>query len=492
MSKIKARQRKRRVYTEENPGSLEVAKTTEPINEQDAAIQNLPETEPEPTQPLSFEEAAKQVLTYNDQGTFTIPAHGLYPHQWLWDSCFIAIGIRHYDVERAQIEIMSLLRGQWHNGMVPHVILNPNPRDERGKPLRNINMWRSWLNPNAPDDVSTSGITQPPMLAEAVVRIGEKLTWPERRTWYKNVYPALLAYHQWLFKERDPHGEGLVLQIHPWETGLDNTPPWMYEMHSHLLPWWIRTLQKLHIDTVFGWFRSDRKYVATNQRESNVEALALYAAQRRFRRKTYDFNKIIDHALFAIEDLTFNAIFIRANDHLIDIAKAIREELPEDLLVSIKKSKQTLEELWDGYSSEYFSRDFVSHRLLKQSSIAAFMPLYAGCIPKDKAESIVHLLENAHRFGPSYPVPSAPLDSPWFRTYKYWRGPTWVNMNWLIIDGLKRYGFNDHAEALRESTLEMIEQHGFFEYFSPIDGTPAGTNNFSWTAALAIDLLSQD
>jgi glycogen debranching enzyme len=65
-------------------------------------------------------------------------------------------------------------------------------------------------------------------------------------------------------------------------------------------------------------------------------------------------------------------------------------------------------------------------------------------------------------------------------------------MNWLIIDGLKRYGFNDHAEALRESTLEMIEQHGFFEYFSPIDGTPAGTNNFSWTAALAIDLLSQD
>lgn len=483
MSKIKTRQRKRQSKPEAiaEPGVEEQL-----VSEPEMANKDVPATEPAP---LSLEDAAKQVLTYNDYGTFTIPAHGLYPHQWLWDSCFIAIGMRHYDVERAQIEIMSMLRGQWHNGMVPHVILNPNQRDENGKRLRNVGMWRSWLNPNAPEDASTSGITQPPLLAEAIVRIGEKLKWPERRAWYKMVYPALLAHHQWLFNERDPHGEGLVLQIHPWETGLDNTPPWMHELHEHLLPWWIRVLQKLHLDTVFGWFRSDRKFVATDQRESNVEALALYDAQRRFRRKAYDFDKIIDHALFAIEDLSFNAIFIRANEHLGEIAKAIREELPPELTVRINKSKETFEQLWDEYSNEYFSRDFVSHKLLKQSSIAAFMPLYAGCINKEKAETIVRLLENEHRFGPAYPVPSAPLDSPWFRPRKYWRGPVWVNMNWLIIDGLERYGYSDHAAALRESTLEMVSNAGFYEYFSPIDGTSAGTDNFSWTAALTIDLL---
>jgi hypothetical protein len=44
---------------------------------------------------------AEAVLRANDRGTYTIPAGDLYPHQWLWDSCFIAIGIRHYDVERA-------------------------------------------------------------------------------------------------------------------------------------------------------------------------------------------------------------------------------------------------------------------------------------------------------------------------------------------------------------------------------------------------------
>lgn len=440
---------------------------------------------------LGLEDRARKVLELNDLGTFTWPARGLYPHQWLWDSCFIAIGQRHFDPERAQTEIMSLLRGQWHNGMIPHVILNPRKQDESGHRLRNVEIWRSWLNPNAPDDVSTSGITQPPMIAEAVVRVGEKLKLPERRSWYRMVFTALVAYHHWLYTERDPHNEGLVLLIHPWECGLDNTPPWMHELHEHLLPGWIRFVQKTHLDTAFGWFRSDRKYVSTDERESNVEALALYSVQRRFRRKAYDFNKIIDHAMFAIEDLVFNSILIRANEHLQEIAKTIREPLPEDLLASMKKAPISFNELWDQTAGEYFSRDFVTHNLLRESSIAAFMPLYAGCISKERAASIVRLLENEHRFGPAYPIPSTPLDSPWFRPQKYWRGPSWVNTNWLIIDGLERYGFHDHAAALRESTIEMVEHSGFYEYFNPLDGSPCGAADFSWTAALTIDLLHQ-
>ncbi len=54
-------------------------------------------------------EDAKNVLAMNDRGNYTQPAHGLYPHQWLWDSCFVAIGLRHLDVERAQAEVLSLL-----------------------------------------------------------------------------------------------------------------------------------------------------------------------------------------------------------------------------------------------------------------------------------------------------------------------------------------------------------------------------------------------
>ena len=430
---------------------------------------------------------AKEVLKQNDRGDYTMPAAEFYPHQWLWDSCFTAIGLRHLDVERAKMELLSLLRGQWQNGMLPNIIFRSEKRYRTDR-----NIYKSWLSPSAPEDVVTSGITQPPMLAEAVVQVGKKMEWPERRQWYRMMWPALLAYHEWLYKERDPHGEGLVLQIHPWEVGLDNTPPWMAEMHHHLLPGWIRFVERTHLAGIISLFRRDRHSdVPLSERLSTVEALALFDIQRRLRRKAYDIDKVLDHSLFAIEDLTFNSIFIRANEYLESIAKAIREELPEELIACIAKSRKTFEELWDPYSGQYYSRDFITHQLLKESSIATLMPLYAGSISKERAAQLVKLLENEHQFGPAYPVPSAPINSPWFHEKRYWQGPTWVNTNWLIIDGLKRYGFRDHAAALTESTLEMVAKSGFAEYFDPLNGEAAGADNFTWTAALTIDLLKK-
>jgi hypothetical protein len=431
-------------------------------------------------------EQARAVLQKNDEGLYTVPARGIYPHQWLWDSCFTAIGLRHLDIERAKMEILSLLRGQWSNGMVPHIIFTP------GKKQRMHNgVWDSWLSPLSPDDVSTSGISQPPLLAEAVVRIGEKLPLHERRSWYRQVWPNLIAYHQWLYDERDPHNEGLVLQIHPWETGLDNTPPWMSELNHHLLPWWIRVFKKTRLEFIVGRLRRDTHYVPAEQRPSNIEALALYDVQRRLRRKNYDIQKILDHSLFAIEDLAYNCILIRANEHLGHIAKTLRTEIPEDLAASIKLTPKTLEELWDPYTEQYYPRDFVTHRLLKEPSIESLLPLYAGSISRERAAVLVKCLENEHVLGPPYPVPSAPLNSPWFDENRYWQGPTWINMNWLIIDGLCRYGYKDHAAALTESSLELITRHGCREYYNPISGNPLGAHDFSWTAALCIDFLKQ-
>ena len=430
--------------------------------------------------------AAKEVLKRNDRGLFTVPAEDLYPHQWLWDSCFIAIGQRHYDVERAKMEILSLLRGQWSNGMVPHVIFTPGK-----KQYRHYGVWRSWVSPYAPDNLSTSGITQPPMIAEAVVRVGEKMGVVERRSWYRQVFPNLLAYHQWLYRERDPHDEGLVLQIHPWETGLDNTPPWMSEMHEHLLPWWVRLLRATKTSNLVGFLRRDTRYVPAHQRPDNIDAMTLYDAQRRLLRKQYDIENILDHALFAIEDLAFNAILIRANQHLVDIAKTIRADIPDDLLHHMKKGIKHFDELWDPYTETYYPRDFITHRLLKEPTVASLLPLYAGTISKERAAQLVKALENEHIFGPPYPVPSAPLNSTWFDPERYWQGPTWFNTNWLIIDGLRRYGYKEHAEALTDSMRELVAEHGFYEYYNPLSGGPLGAPNFSWTAALALDLLAE-
>jgi glycogen debranching enzyme len=226
-----------------------------------------------------------------------------------------------------------------------------------------------------------------------------------------------------------------------------------------------------------------------DERFSAIESVAMFDIQLRLRRKAYDINKILDHALFTIEDLNFNSIFIRGNTHLRAIAKALRQELPEDLAKRMKKTERTFEDLWEPYSGQYYSRDFITHRLLKTPSIATLLPLYAGCITQERAEQLVKLLEDDQQFGTAYPVPSVPVNSFWFHPKRYWQGPAWVNMNWLIIDGLKRYGFKDHAAALTETTLEMVRKSGWSEYFDPLTGEAAGADNFSWTAALVIDLL---
>lgn len=436
-------------------------------------------------EPIDIAEECTKVLQANDRGLYTAPADGLYPHQWLWDSCFTAIGLRHIDVDRAKTEITSLLDAQWHNGMIPNMILRSTAY------VHDANIWRSWLNPNSPDGMRTSGITQPPLIAEAVVQIGQKMKVHERRTWYKQTFPAILAFHQWLYAERDPHHEGLVLQVHPWEVGLDNTPPWISELHSKQKAWWIRSIETLRLSWLASLFRRDTKFVPVEQRANIIDLLALFSSQRRLRRMNYDIHRILDNALFAIEDVTFNAIFARANQHLAAIAKTIGAELPDDFVSNSAKTEKALEQLWDPYSSQYYSREFVTHRLLKEPSIATLAPLYSGAISKERAHQLVKLLKNTNAFSTPFPVPSVPRNSTWFDAQRYWQGPTWVNTNWMIIDGLRRYGFDAEADVLAGRTVEMVTNAGCFEYFNPLDGAGIGAPNFSWTAALTLDLIKQ-
>lgn len=427
---------------------------------------------------------AKEVLKLNDRGSYHIPSIDLYPHQWLWDSCFIAIGLAHLDTSRAMNEITSLFRGQWSNGMMPNIIFSEDQQLRRHREL-----WRSYINPYAPDNVATSGITQPPMLAEAVIKIGEQLKIAQRRSWYQSVFAEITRYHQWLYAERNPHQEGLIILLHPYESGMDGSPPWISELRKHTMPWWISLVEKLHLDGVINLIRSDTKHISPDERTSNVEALSYWAAIRRLRRKAYNSEALLSRSLFTVEDLAFNSILIRANQCLVEIAKTLGKKLPEELLVSMESTQKALELLWDDTTGQYYSRSFISHKLIEESSIATLLPLYSGAISKERAEQLVGLLKDDKLFWTKWPVPSVPINSTFFNPIKYWQGPTWININWLIIEGLELYGYKDEASLLRNKSLELVAKSGMNEYFNPIGGQPKGAPNFSWTAALTIDLL---
>lgn len=432
-------------------------------------------------------DACIAVLKKNHRGTHTQPASGFYPHQWLWDSCFIAIGLRHFDIDLAKQEIETLLSGQWANGMIPHIIF------DSGNAWRlDRRMWQSWVSPYSPDSMSTSGITQPPMIAEAAWRIGEKLSKQNRIHWFKKILPELIRHHEWLYNERDPHQEGLTLQIHPYETGLDSTPPWIKQLHEHSKPWWIDAIEILRLDKLVNIIRRDTRHAPPGQRMTNIDALLYWNIIRRFRRKSWSIDKILHRSLFCIEDITFNSILTRANKRLEQIAKEARVKLPEHLTESMNKTVSALDTLWDEQTSQFYSRDFITHNLLKEPTIGSLMPLYANGVSKEKIHKLVDLMRDHREYWTNHPLPSVPLTSTHFDAHRYWQGPAWVNTNWLIIDGLKRHGYNELATELKYKTIKMVKDSGIYEYFSPINGKPLGAADFSWTAALIIDLLTEE
>lgn len=117
-----------------------------------------------------------------------------------------------------------------------------------------------------------------------------------------------------------------------------------------------------------------------------------------------------------------------------------------------------------------------------------------GRLPAETTERLVTHLTDENRFWPRYPVPSVALNDPKYNPEQMWRGPTWVNINYLIIEGLLKTGYHKIAQDLRDRTLELIANHkDIFEYYHPQTGEipPKAAAIFGWSSALYIDLAIQ-
>src|SRR5689334_9149061 len=166
------------------------------------------------------------VLRLNDRGEFTTPSHNQYPHQWNWDSALIALGLSHFDLPRARTEIRALLRAQWRDGMVPHIIYHLGASDYFPPP----DFWQTASLAHG-GAIASSGLTQPPVLASVVRILHERSgDGAEALEFLREVFPALRGWHRWLHQARCPDGSGLPCLIHPWESGTDNSPRWSAAM----------------------------------------------------------------------------------------------------------------------------------------------------------------------------------------------------------------------------------------------------------------------
>lgn len=423
---------------------------------------------------------AQAVLRNNDLGGSTKPAPDLYPHQWNWDSCFISMGIAHYDSSRAVAELQSLLHGQWENGLVPQIVFNPGASGYFPGP----DVWQCRRSPHAPKDVQTSGITQPPVLASAAVRIWESAEDKERvEIELRNVLPGILRYHEWLYRERDPDRSGLITVVHPWESGLDNSPPYLdagARVHMQYKPHYER-LDTLHV-------------AAANRPTDKDYDLFVYLLEQ-MREDNWDQVAYLKHAPLAVEDVLFNSVLCRANRDLARLSEVLGSSSDQPTGWFRQTSAAIQSKLWSAEDNTFYSYDRNADQLLKIDTITGLHALYGAAATPDQARAMIEgQLLSAQKFWPAQglPIPTTATDSHWFNPENYWLGPVWVNTNWMVSEGLDIYGRADLARAVREATLTLVERSGFREYFHSVTGEGYGTDSFSWSAALTLDLLARE
>jgi len=387
---------------------------------------------------MTLENQYINILKKNQRTTngfrYTVPSSSIYPNQWLWDSCFHAIIYLSFgEFDYAKDEIRALLHAQWKNGMIPHVIYWNGHHDKL-----------NWGTEN-----DTSSLTQPPMLAYAV----EQIYYATKDINYiQEVFDSLDRYYRWLQNERG--NEYLISIVHPWESGLDDFGSW---------------------DSVYGVTNPTKKILFKKKQEILTEYV----------KNDIDSEKFLKTNIFNVRSVLFNAVYLKNLRSMLKLAKIIKSDkqnyyskLIPKVEASFKKNHLHKSGL---YASLYDGNIFVNN--IENASI--FLPLFCKIMTQTEAQTLINnFLINKEKFWSKFPIPTTSMKSKIFDPDRYWRGSTWININWFIYKGLKEYGFNDIAEELKNRTFALINKSGFYEYFNPLSGKGNGASNFCWSGLI--------
>ena len=433
---------------------------------------------------------ATDVLRRNGLKSWTKPAPSLYPHQWSWDSAFIALGLAHVDNRRATDELETLFTGQWSTGKVPHIVFDPEAPPKSYFP--DAERWNSSaLSEDAPSGPRTSGLCQPPVHAIAVRRIWQTSRGKDEervaraRSFLSGNYRRLFAWHRYLATARDPEGSGLVTIYHPWESGTDNSPRWD------------AALERISVGEVPSYTRYDLQHVSDpSHRPTDSEYDRFLWLLELLKRVRYDEADIYERHPFLVKDVLFSGILVAANEALLEISEVVEAPREDRALIEgwIERGRAGLEEQWDPNLGLCLDQDVLADEPLRVRTVAGFAPLIAGGLDRSRLRDLLGTLDSqAFAGNPKlrYPLPpSTSPEEPGFHPRSYWRGPVWPVANWLFWWSLLRAGESERAQRIRRETLEELSEGGFAEYFEPFTGEALGSGEQSWTAAVALDMLA--
>ncbi len=123
------------------------------------------------------------------------------------------------------------------------------------------------------------------------------------------------------------------------------------------------------------------------------------------------------------------------------------------------------------------------------------LPIWLDGLPRQVYDRLIAHLTDPAKFWTRFPLPTVAIDDPHFDPLQMWRGPTWVNINYLFVNALQRRGYPDLARELRRKSLELVMMHDdIYEYYNPFNGErpPKAAPIFGWTSAVFIDMALQE
>jgi len=365
---------------------------------------------------------------------YAVPHAATYPHQWLWDSCFHAIvWARLGEPDRAIAELRSVFAHQGPDGFVPHMTYWSDPGAAKG----------FWGRPH------TSCITQPPMYGHAVAVVSDLgIPVPD---------DLLDAAHRGLgfLLDRRRHPGGGVRIVHPWESGCDDSP----RFDRWCPPSW----------SPAAWRTAKGDLVAAVARPGAAGDPGPTTS-----------------AAFECEPAGFGALVAFNAAELARVGA--RPRLDGSLAAAAGEVASVLEGRWVPGA---FTWADVARQPAAFGGPVAVRTLDAllGALVVTNASQCHAALDqltdpaaHAGAFGPT----GVHRSEPSFDPSRYWRGPTWPQLGYLLWLAARRWERADVADALAWSLAAGAQASGWSEYWHPDTGAPQGAAPQSWTGVVAL------
>jgi len=160
--------------------------------------------------------------------------------------------------------------------------------------------------------------------------------------------------------------------------------------------------------------------------------------------------------------------------------------------------------MWDEEDKFYYhikmssdSFDFEGESL-KRKEIIGFLPMWAHVASEKQAEYLVQHLKNPDTFWRKYGVPTLSAQDPVYTPFVdgccRWNGPIWLLWDYMVLDGLRNYGYDDEAKQLADKMMlavsaQLSKNHRFWESYSPDYPVQESPSNYIWDSIMAQVLI---